>query len=609
MGGDVADLLMRELLDVEAMVSRVDADHLAALLVDAGGRGAGRRVPEDAVRARGPRARDAHGPAAAARRRGDDPGRAGERDRGRRRAAALRRPALRRPRQLCDLFRRCGKPELDAVVTLGGWGGLLLGVFQMGAWALYPRAWTLSLGGAFVGFATDWAALKILFSPVEPRKIGPLTVQGLFLRRQAEVSADFADFVAAELVAPEHLWRALLTGPRRAAVVDHVVAALRAELPGLVASAGDVPAQLAELADRASRARRGPGAHAADGAPRARARRAMDDDSNMPPTTAATPRLMIEKMVLENFKSYGGQREIGPFHKRFSSIVGPNGSGKSNVIDAMLFVFGKRAKKLRLNKVSELIHKSDTYPDLDWAKVSVHSADVIDLQDGTDAYEVVPGTEVVCEVRLEKLNRLRVAEKEREALSSAKAEAEAYVVAEDKIRRQRNTLYQVLRREAAANVAFVGERHDELAGRLAEERAKRAAIETSLSGDKAEVAALTKEHAAAAKAAEKAAAKASDGARRDAELREAKKHQEAAARKLEHAAKKDAAVAEEKEGFVAEQERDELPRLNKKVATMSAKADEARRASRRARGLQGRDDGGAEGPRGEDAGGPRARPG
>ena len=32
-------------------------------------------------------------------------------------------------------------------------------------------------------------------------------------------------------------------------------------------------------------------------------------------------------------------------------MVGPNGSGKSNVIDAMLFVFGKRAKQLRLNKV------------------------------------------------------------------------------------------------------------------------------------------------------------------------------------------------------------------------------------------------------------------
>jgi structural maintenance of chromosome 4 len=37
------------------------------------------------------------------------------------------------------------------------------------------------------------------------------------------------------------------------------------------------------------------------------------------------PRLMIKKMVMENFKSYGGIREIGPFHKCFSSVVGPNG--------------------------------------------------------------------------------------------------------------------------------------------------------------------------------------------------------------------------------------------------------------------------------------------
>jgi structural maintenance of chromosome 4 len=71
-----------------------------------------------------------------------------------------------------------------------------------------------------------------------------------------------------------------------------------------------------------------------------------------PPAGATRPRLMILKMVLENFKSYGGVKEIGPFHKSFSSVVGPNGSGKSNVIDAMLFVFGKRASKMRLNKVS-----------------------------------------------------------------------------------------------------------------------------------------------------------------------------------------------------------------------------------------------------------------
>jgi len=109
------------------------------------------------------------------------------------------------------------------------------------------------------------------------------------------------------------------------------------------------------------------------------------------------PRLIITKMVLENFKSYAGVKTIGPFHKNFSSVVGPNGSGKSNVIDAMLFVFGKRAKKLRLNKVSELIHSSAQYKDspLTYAKVSVYFQEIIDTGDGDSEYEVVPDTEII----------------------------------------------------------------------------------------------------------------------------------------------------------------------------------------------------------------------
>ena len=100
---------------------------------------------------------------------------------------------------------------------------------------------------------------------------------------------------------------------------------------------------------------------------------------------------------MENFKSYAGVKEIGPFHKCFSAVVGPNGSGKSNVIDAMLFVFGKRAKKLRLNKVSELIHNSDAVKDdpPDYARVSVHFQEIIDTGDGDNDYEVVPQTEVI----------------------------------------------------------------------------------------------------------------------------------------------------------------------------------------------------------------------
>ncbi|CAK9326874.1 unnamed protein product [Citrullus colocynthis] len=109
--------------------------------------------------------------------------------------------------------------------------------------------------------------------------------------------------------------------------------------------------------------------------------------------TSRGPRLFIKEMVLCNFKSYAGEQRVGPFHKSFSAVVGPNGSGKSNVIDAMLFVFGKRAKQMRLNKVSDLIHNSTNHQNLESASVSVHFQEIVDLDDG--AYEAVPGSDFV----------------------------------------------------------------------------------------------------------------------------------------------------------------------------------------------------------------------
>ncbi|MQL91115.1 hypothetical protein Taro_023721 [Colocasia esculenta] len=59
----------------------------------------------------------------------------------------------------------------------------------------------------------------------------------------------------------------------------------------------------------------------------------------------------------------------------------------------MLFVFGKRAKQMRLNKVSELIHNSTNHQNLDSAGVSVHFQEIIDLVDGS--YKAVPGSDFV----------------------------------------------------------------------------------------------------------------------------------------------------------------------------------------------------------------------
>lgn len=102
---------------------------------------------------------------------------------------------------------------------------------------------------------------------------------------------------------------------------------------------------------------------------------------------------MIERVVLENFKSYYGRREIGPLHKCFTAVVGPNGSGKSNLIESLLFVFGKRAKRMRLNKLAELVHKSAEHQDVTHATVRVFFQDILDDEDEPDYYQVVEGSQ------------------------------------------------------------------------------------------------------------------------------------------------------------------------------------------------------------------------
>ncbi|KAI9152471.1 Structural maintenance of chromosomes protein 4 [Blastocladiella emersonii ATCC 22665] len=103
-------------------------------------------------------------------------------------------------------------------------------------------------------------------------------------------------------------------------------------------------------------------------------------------------RLVITQMVLRDFKSYAGVQTIGPFHKSFTAIVGPNGSGKSNVIDALLFVFGYRASKMRQSKIGHLIHKSEAFPDLPQCSVEIHFQEI--LEEGGDTTPV-PGTQLV----------------------------------------------------------------------------------------------------------------------------------------------------------------------------------------------------------------------
>jgi len=76
----------------------------------------------------------------------------------------------------------------------------------------------------------------------------------------------------------------------------------------------------------------------------------------------STSGIQIEDIVLYNFKSYHGERKLGPMDPHFTAVVGPNGSGKSNLIEALLFVFGMPAKRMRMKTLKELIHNSSEHP-------------------------------------------------------------------------------------------------------------------------------------------------------------------------------------------------------------------------------------------------------
>ena len=80
-------------------------------------------------------------------------------------------------------------------------------------------------------------------------------------------------------------------------------------------------------------------------------------------------------MTLKGFKSFASATTLR-LEPGITCVVGPNGSGKSNVIDSVLFVFGKRAQQIRLKKISELIHKSSKYPSLKYCKVTINFADL-----------------------------------------------------------------------------------------------------------------------------------------------------------------------------------------------------------------------------------------
>jgi len=121
---------------------------------------------------------------------------------------------------LHNVFIRCGNQELSFIRNSGAYAGFIFGSLQMVGWFFYRKPWTLPAVGMCVGVLTNWVALKIIFEPVRPVKLGCCELQGLFLKRQKEVSAEYGRTIAAQVLTSDRIMAAMLAGPTSAHLYD-----------------------------------------------------------------------------------------------------------------------------------------------------------------------------------------------------------------------------------------------------------------------------------------------------------------------------------------------------------------------------------------------------
>jgi uncharacterized membrane protein YheB (UPF0754 family) len=119
-----------------------------------------------------------------------------------------------RPELANRIFQDVGKRELRFIINFGFFFGAALGFPMVFITEALPYWWVLPLGGVVIGYVTNWMALWMIFEPVEARKIGPLKVHGLFIRRQREVADVYAGIIADDIVTLKNMGDELLTGPQ-----------------------------------------------------------------------------------------------------------------------------------------------------------------------------------------------------------------------------------------------------------------------------------------------------------------------------------------------------------------------------------------------------------
>lgn len=111
------------------------------------------------------------------------------------------------------IFLEVGHKEFKFIERSGFYFGFLFGVLQALIFIPFPYWWVLPLGGLIVGYLTNWLALKLIFNPVKPKYFLGIKFQGLFIKRQKEVSKGYSKIIADNIMTMPKIFDAIFYGP------------------------------------------------------------------------------------------------------------------------------------------------------------------------------------------------------------------------------------------------------------------------------------------------------------------------------------------------------------------------------------------------------------
>jgi uncharacterized membrane protein YheB (UPF0754 family) len=142
-----------------------------------------------------------------------------------------------RPELSNKIFRSVGAKEFRFIINFGFWFGFACGFPSAGIYFLLHSPFTLIVLGTIVGWVTNWLAITMIFEPVEERRILGRRWQGLFIKRQPEVSDIYAEVIAEDIITIENIGNELLHG----ASADRTRAMVRSALrPAIDEAVGNV---------------------------------------------------------------------------------------------------------------------------------------------------------------------------------------------------------------------------------------------------------------------------------------------------------------------------------------------------------------------------------